>query len=214
MKRIVFGAAVVCLMVMGSSVYAADYPTKAIMLQVAYPPGGSTDVGARIIASIAEKEMGQPIVVINKGGAGGQIGWTELARQKPDGYYLGMINLPHLPTTILDPERKATFRGEDIVPIISQAVDPTLVSVRTGGPWKTLKDLVNDAKKRPGQIPAGIVGYLQDDEIGCLQLEEAAGIQFAVISNHLADKTVIIADESSNLLPEEQFYPFAFDMFA
>jgi len=162
---------------LGACAYAAEFPNKPITLQVAYPPGGSTDVGARIVAAIAEKQVGQPIVVVNKGGAGGQVGWTELAHQKPDGYYLGMINLPHLPSAILDPERKATFKGEDIVPIISQALDPTTISVRPESPWKTLKDLIADAKKRPGQISAGIVGYLQDDEIGYFQFAEAAGVE-------------------------------------
>jgi tripartite-type tricarboxylate transporter receptor subunit TctC len=134
-------------------------------------------VGARIVAAIAEKQIGQPLVVINKAGAGGQVGWTELARQKPDGYYIGMINLPHLLTAVLDPERKATFKAEDIVPIISQALDPTTISVRPDSPWKTVKDLIEDAKKRPGQIPAGIVGYLQDDEIGYFQFAEAGGVE-------------------------------------
>ena len=69
------------------SAYAADYPTKPVTLMVAYPAGGETDIGARIVAAIAEKDLGQPIIVVNKGGAGGQIGWTELARQKGDGYY-------------------------------------------------------------------------------------------------------------------------------
>lgn len=155
----------------------AAYPEKPIILQVPYPAGGSTDVGARIIASIAEKEFGQPIVVVNKAGAGGQVGWTELAKQKPDGYYLGYINLPHLLTAVLDPERKATFKAEDIQPIISQALDPTTVSVLPDSPWKTIQELIADAKKRPGKITAGIVGYLQDDEIGYFQLAEAAGFE-------------------------------------
>ena len=175
--RIVFSVAAALILVFGGYAIAADYPTKPITLQVPYAAGGSTDVGARILAAIAEKQIGQPIVVLNKAGAAGQVGWTELARQKPDGYYLGYINLPHLPTTVLDPERKCAFKGEDIVPIISQALDPTTVSVRPDSPWKTLKDLIDEAKKRPGQIAAGIVGYLQDDEIGYLQLAEAAGIE-------------------------------------
>ena len=62
------------------SAYAADYPTKPIILMVAYGAGGETDIGGRIVASIAEKDLGQPIVVVNKGGAGGQIGWTEMAK--------------------------------------------------------------------------------------------------------------------------------------
>ncbi len=166
----------VMLALVGSA-YSAEFPVKPITLQVPYPPGGSTDVGARIAAAIAEKMIGQPIVVVNKAGAGGQIGWTELARQKPDGYYLGYINLPHLLTAVLDPERKATFKADEIVPMVSQAVDPTTVSVRPDSPWKDLKDLIEDAKKRPSQITAGIVGYLQDDEIGYFQLAEAAGIE-------------------------------------
>ena len=161
--------------------YSQGFPTRPITLQVAFPAGASTDVGARIVAAIAEKDFGKPVVVINKAGAGGQIGWTELAHQKPDGYYLGMINLPHLPSAILDPERKASFKEQDIVPIISQALDPTTVSVRPDSPWKTLKELIDDAKKRPGQITAGIVGYLQDDEIGYLQLAEAAGFQMRLV---------------------------------
>ena len=176
-KSIIFSLVLGMFWTFGVCVYAAEYPNKPITLQVAYPPGGSTDVGARIVAAIAEKQVGQPIVVVNKAGAGGQVGWTELARQKPDGYYIGMINLPHLLTTVLDPERKAAFKAEDIVPIISQALDPTTMSVRPDSPWKTLKDLINDAKKRPGQIAAGIVGYLQDDEIGYLQFAEGAGVE-------------------------------------
>jgi len=176
-EKFVLGLAVILLGALGISAYAADYPTKPITLQVPYPAGGSTDVGARIVAAIAEKQIGQPIIVVNKPGAGGQVGWTELARQKPDGYYLGYINLPHILTTVLDPERKAVFKAEDIVPIISQALDPTTISVRPDSPWKTLKDLIDEAKKKPGQIPAGIVGYLQDDEIGYFQFAEAAGVE-------------------------------------
>lgn len=180
-RRILFSLIAGLIMALGVNAYATDYPTKPITLQVPFPAGGSTDVGARIVAAIAEKDLGKPIVVVNKAGAGGQVGWTELARQKPDGYYLGYINLPHLPSAILDPERKATFKGEDIVPIISQALDPTTISVRPDSPWATLKDLIEDAKKRPGQIAAGIVGYLQDDEIGYLQMAEAAGFQMRLV---------------------------------
>jgi tripartite-type tricarboxylate transporter receptor subunit TctC len=176
----IFGLAALLVAFVGVP-YAADYPTRPITLQIPYPAGGSTDVGGRIVAAIAEKLIGQPIVVLNKAGAGGQVGWTELARQKPDGYYLGYINLPHLLTTVLDPERKALFKADDIVPIISQALDPTTISVRPDSPWKTLKDLIDDSKKKPGQIAAGIVGYLQDDEIGYLQFAEAAGVQMRMV---------------------------------
>jgi tripartite-type tricarboxylate transporter receptor subunit TctC len=182
MKRKVFVSLVIgMIFALSGIVFAQDYPTRPVTIQIPYPAGGSSDVGARIVASIAEKQISQPIVVVNKPGAGGQIGWTELARQKPDGYYLGGINLPHLLTTVLDPERKAVFKAEDIVPIISQALDPTTISVRPDSPWKNLKDLIDEAKKKPGEIKAGIVGYLQDDEIGYLQFAEAAGLKLRLV---------------------------------
>jgi tripartite-type tricarboxylate transporter receptor subunit TctC len=182
MKRKVFWGVlgILGIFVFLTTAGAQDYPTKPIIMQVPYPPGGSTDVGARIVSAIAEKMFGQPVVVVNKGGAGGQLGWTELSKQKPDGYYLGYISMPHMLTAILDPERKSTFTAEDITPIISQALDPTTISVRPDS-WKTLKELIDDAKKRPGQITAGIVGYLQDDEIGYLQFAEGAGVKLRLV---------------------------------
>ncbi len=180
-KKVFFGVlGLLGLFIFSAVAGAQDYPNRPITLQVPFPPGGSTDVGARIVAAIAEKMFAQPVVVVNKGGAGGQLGWTELSRQKPDGYYLGMISMPHMLTAILDPERKSQFKAEDITPIISQALDPTTISVRPDS-WKTLKELVDDAKKRPGQITAGIVGYLQDDEIGYLQFAEGAGVKLRLV---------------------------------
>ncbi len=156
---------------------AGDFPNKPITFLIAFPAGGSSDVGARIVAALMEKDLGVPMQVVNKGGAGGQVGWTDLAMAKPDGYTIGGINLPHLPAIVVDPERKAVFKQEDIVPLVSQAVDPTQIAVAATSPWKTLKELVDDAKKRPKQIKAGIVGILNDDEVGYLLAAEAAGFE-------------------------------------
>src|SRR3990172_6230864 len=90
---VAFGAALAVAAV-GGATAQQDYPTRPIQLMVAFPAGGSTDIAARIVASIAEKEIGQSIVVVNKGGAGGQGGWTDFVRPRPDGYYIGFINLP------------------------------------------------------------------------------------------------------------------------
>ena len=164
---------------------AQQFPERPIQLMVAFPAGGSTDVGARVVASIAEKILGKPIVVINRGGAGGQVGWTEMARQKPDGYYLGYINLPATNTVILDPERKATFGVDAFVPIINHVLDPGIVWVRGDSPYKTLKDLVDAAKKAPNTIRTATTGILSDDHLAILMLEEAApGAIFRIV--HLA----------------------------
>ncbi|MGE5618311.1 MAG: tripartite tricarboxylate transporter substrate binding protein [Sphingomonadaceae bacterium] len=155
---------------------AGDFPNRPITILVAFTAGGSSDVGARIVADIMSRDLGQPVQVVNRGGAGGQIGWTELAKAKPDGYTIGGINLPHLPAIVVDQERKAVFQQGDLIPLATQAVDPTQIAVAANSPWKTLKDLVDDAKKRPKQITAGVVGILNDDEVGYLQASEVTGM--------------------------------------
>ena len=160
---------------------ALDYPNKPVILQVPWPAGGSTDVGARIVASIAEKKMGQPIVVTNRVGAGSQIGLTETARQKPNGYFLGFASLPALNTIILDPERKALFNLNSLVFIINQVIDPGIIWAKGDSPYKTLKDLLDDARKRPGEIRAATTGILGDDHLAILMLEEAAKVKFRIV---------------------------------
>ena len=179
--RVIFSLVAVLILALGVSAYPQAYPTKPVMLMVAYPAGGSTDVGARIVASIAEKELGQSIVVLNKAGAGGQVGFTELAKQKADGYYIGFINLPAINTIILDPDRKATFTNDTFTPIINQVLDPGVIYVKPDSPYKNLKDLVDDAKKRPGEIRAGTTGILSDDHMAILMLEEAARVKFRIV---------------------------------
>ncbi len=170
------------MLVVPSTGSGQAFPNKPVRLTVAYPPGGSTDVGARIVAAIAEKQLGQPIVVVNKGGAGGQVGWTELSRQRADGYSIGFINLPAFNTVILDPERKAAFTLNDFVPVINQVLDPGIIWVKSDSPYKTLKDLIEAARKAPGKISAGTTGILSDDHLAILMMEEAApGAAFRIV---------------------------------
>jgi tripartite-type tricarboxylate transporter receptor subunit TctC len=160
---------------------AQTYPTKPVILQIPWPAGGSTDVGGRIVAAIAEKKMGQPIIVTNKVGAGSQIGLTETARAKPDGYSIGFASLPALNTIILDPERKALFDLKSLVFIINQVVDPGIIWAKGDSPYKTLKDLLDDARKRPGEIRAATTGILGDDHLAILMMEQAAKVKFRIV---------------------------------
>src|SRR5512137_2933306 len=182
--RILFSLLIVVGPLWGASLAGAqtvDYPTKPVVLQVPWPAGGSTYVGARIVAAIADKKLGQPIVVTNRVGAGSQIGLTETARQKPDGYFLGFASLPALNTIVLDPERKALFDLKDLVFIINQVIDPGIIWAKGDSPYKTLKDLIEDARKRPGEIRAATTGILGDDHLAILMLEEAAKIKFRIV---------------------------------
>ena len=178
----IIASAVLALAAATGSAGAQSFPNKPVQLMVAYPAGGSTDVGARIVAAIAEKTLGQPIIVVNKGGAGGQVGWTEMVRQRPDGYYIGYINLPATNTVILDPERKAIFTEKDFTPIINQVLDPGVIWVRADSPYKTVHDLIAAAKKAPGTIRTATTGILSDDHLAILMTEEAApGAIFRIV---------------------------------
>jgi tripartite-type tricarboxylate transporter receptor subunit TctC len=182
MNRTFLISAVAALCVSSVPLAAQEFPNKPIQMYVAFGAGGQTDIGARIVASIAEKEIGQPIVVVNKGGAGGQVGWTELSRQKPDGYSIGFINIPNLTMIIADPERQALFKADSFTPIVNQVLDPGLIWVRADSPYKTLADLMNAAKKSPGTIKAATGGLMGDDHIALLMLEEAAsGAKFRLV---------------------------------
>jgi tripartite-type tricarboxylate transporter receptor subunit TctC len=160
---------------------AQSYPDKPIQLMVAYPAGGSTDVAARIVAAIAEKAIGQPIVVVNKSGAGGQVGWTEMVRQKPDGYYLAFINLPGMNTIVADPERQAIFNIDSFIPIINQVLDPGVIWVRAESPFKTYQDFADAAKKAPGTLRVSTTGILSDDHLAILMFEEATGASVRLV---------------------------------
>ena len=179
MRKALFALA---LALVTGAVFAQAFPVKPVQLMVAYPAGGSTDIAARIVASIAEKDLGQSIVVVNKAGAGGQVGWTEMSRAKPDGYYIGFINLPALNTVILDPDRKAVFKEDAFMAVINQVLDPGIIWVKGDSPYKNLKDLIEAARKNPQKISAATTGILSDDHLAILMMEEAApGAMFRIV---------------------------------
>ncbi len=158
------------------------YPERQITLMIAYPAGGSTDIGARIVAAIAEKALGQPIVVVNTAGAGGQVGWTEMSRAKPDGYYIGYINLPALNTVITDKDRQAIFDEKAFTPIINQVLDPGVIWVAANSPYKTAKEVFEAAKAKPNTLRAATTGILSDDHLAILMTEEAVkGVHFRLV---------------------------------
>jgi len=160
---------------------ADDYPSRPINLIVAVPAGGPTDVAARILASIAEKDLKQPIIIVNKAGAGSQVGTTELARAKPDGYTLGFILPPTTNAHILSPERQTLYDEKSFAPIINHVVDPGVIWVRNDSPFKTFGDLVEAARKAPGEVRAATTGILSDDHFFILMTEEATNAKFRIV---------------------------------
>lgn len=169
------------LLCASQGVSAADYPTKPITIMVGQAAGGSTDLGARVFASLLEKEFGQPVIVVNKPGGSQQVASTELIRLPADGYNLLFVNFPALNTVILQPSRKTTFDLDDFEFIANQVKDQGLVIVKPGGLYKDFKDLIADAKKRSGQVRIGLQGILTHSHFGALLLEREAGVKVRVV---------------------------------
>jgi tripartite-type tricarboxylate transporter receptor subunit TctC len=162
---------------------AAGFPEKGrpVTLIVSYPPGGGTDITGRLLAPMLEKELGTPVQVLNKPGAGGQVGFTEISRSRPDGYTIGFMILPTVITTYLDPTRQSVFSRKSFDLLALQDNDPGVIAVKATGPYKTLKDLIDDAKANPGKIRTTTSGILSDDHIAAMTTEQVAGVKFAVV---------------------------------
>ncbi|MFB3817153.1 MAG: Bug family tripartite tricarboxylate transporter substrate binding protein [Candidatus Methylomirabilales bacterium] len=165
---------------------AADFPAKgkSITMILGTSAGGSTDVGARILAAAIERDLaasGTRIQIENKPGAGWQIGLTALARSRPDGYTIGFTILPQTITNYLDPERKAVFDRKSFQPLGMQVVDPGVVAVKASSPYKTLQDVIEAAKAAPGKLKASATGILSDDHLAVLQLQRLTGARFAIV---------------------------------
>ena len=138
-----------------------SWPTRNLMMIVPFPPGGQADFAARPMAAALEKILGQPVVVENRaGGAGGSIGNAIVARAAPDGYTLLMAlsSLAVLPEADRLFGREPAYEVSQLFPLARVLADPTLFAVPASAPWQSIHDFVEDAKKRPGQIPYGSSG--------------------------------------------------------
>jgi tripartite-type tricarboxylate transporter receptor subunit TctC len=154
---------------------------KTITMIVPYTAGGGGDIGARLLAPIMAKELGGNIEVVNRVGAGSQVGVTELAQAKPDGYTIGFTHLPAVITIYLDPERQSVFTKKSLQTIGMYVIDPDALAVKADSPYKTMKDLVDAAKAAPGKISIGDSGILSDGHIAIMQLQQLSGARFAIV---------------------------------
>ena len=152
---------------------------KSISFVVPYAPGGAADTSARVVASLLEKELGTPIQIVNKAGAGSQLGCTDVATAKPDGYTILYTSLPSTLATYLDTERKAVYTRKSFEPIAMTTDDSLGVAVRADSPYKTLKDYVDAAKARPGEIKIGTAGIMSPNHLAGLLFQKAAGLKLS-----------------------------------
>jgi tripartite-type tricarboxylate transporter receptor subunit TctC len=179
----------------------AAYPERPITMIVAYPPGGGTDLVARALAPFVEKYLGggAKIVVVNRAGAGGEVGFAALANSLADGYTIGFVNTPPLLTIPI--ERAAQFHWQRYEYVGNIIDDPCNFSVHADTPIKNLAELAAYAKAHPGEVTVGTTGIGSDDHIAMLKFERAAGVKLrhipfkgsADVRAAIAGKQIVVA---------------------
>jgi tripartite-type tricarboxylate transporter receptor subunit TctC len=187
---------------------AQDFPSRPITLTVGYGPGDNMDLMSRVLASRAEKILGQPIVVVNKPGAAGAVALTSLAKEKPDGYQLAaVIDSPLDRIPLL---RKLGYKLDDFAPLLQFASSSSGVVVKSNSPWKSLPDLVKYAKENPGKVSYTTTGAGSTMHVAFQYIEKHAGLEWthvpypaakqglaAVLGGHVA-----VAVGSTQWVPE------------
>ena len=172
---------------MQAAVAADDYPDRPISLTVSYGAGGATDFQARLVTMMAAKEdkkgnplylNGQPIVILNRPGAGGQVGWNRFAtRAKTDGYDLAAYNVPHFIAQSIVFPKKVKYNINNLEPIANWGADPAVLIVNKDSPFNSVKDVVDYAKANPGKLTVSGAGLYVGHHIAGLQFDKAAGVK-------------------------------------
>ena len=184
MKRTLFAAALLAALAAVSTARAQDaYPTKPVSVVVPFSPGGISDVIGRPFVHSLGKALKQSFIIENRPGAGGGVGMAYAARAKPDGYTLmvALSSISAIPASDRLFGRPPAYEIKQFAPIALISADPAFLVVRADSPWKTVKDLVEAAKAKPGGIPYGSTGNYGTMHVGMEMFTHAAGIKM----NHI-----------------------------
>jgi tripartite-type tricarboxylate transporter receptor subunit TctC len=165
------------LLGLGASARAAGFPSRPLTLVVPFPPGGTFDAVLRPLVDAAAQDLGQPVVLVNKPGGGGVTGTASVATMaEADGHTLAVMHnsvlrQPHMAKVGWDPLRDLSY-------VAGLAGLVTGIVVAADAPWKTLAELLADARKRPGEISWANVGAASVNRIYGERLARAAGVKF------------------------------------
>jgi tripartite-type tricarboxylate transporter receptor subunit TctC len=161
----------------GDALAKGEYPTKPVKLIVPWKAGGGTDALMRIIAHYAGQYLGQPMVVVNVGGVGGTLGARQGKDAKPDGYTLTATHESVISSYIVG---VAEFNYSSLIPVANMTSTPAMLAARADAPWNDVRDLVADAKKRPGEITFGAT-LGSTSHFFPLEIAYKAGIKFRIV---------------------------------
>ena len=213
LRRMIRALAALFLALAAGVSSAQSYPSKPLAMIIPFPPGGSTDIVGRIAAEGMQKELGQPIVIDNRGGAGGAIGAKAIADAARDGYTIGLATVS---THVVNPVLRADLRYDPLrdFTLISQiAAVPNVVSVHPGVPARTLAQLVEYLKANPGKLNFGTPGNGSLGHMMGETFKSAAGVDIVhvpykgagpALNDTLAGQVQVLFDNLPSSLPHIQ----------
>jgi len=213
-----FRAGLLCLALLWANAHGQPYPAKPLTLIIPFPPGGSTDIVGRIVADGMARELGQPFVIDNRGGAGGAIGAKAIADAAPDGYTLGVATVS---THVVNPVVNQALRGEPLrydplkdFTLISQiAAVPNVVSIHPSVPARDMKEFLDYAKSNPGKLNFGTPGPGSLGHLIGETFKYAAGVDMThvpyrgagpALNDTLAGQVQVLFDNLPSSLPHIQ----------
>ena len=172
-------ALLVALAALCGAATAQDYPSKPVTMVLPFPPGGVAEIVGRPLALVMEKSLKQPMVLINRPGAGGMVGMASVAKGPADGYTLlmGLSSISIFPVSERINGKTPPYELADFAPIALVTADPTVLVVRADGPYKTVKDFVDGAKANPGKINYSSSGVYGTLHVAMEIFANAAGIK-------------------------------------
>ena len=179
-KSIIVAAALAVALPAGHA--NAEYPDKPVSLMIAYSPGGATDFQARIVTMVAANKnlLGQPIVILNRPGAGGKVGWNFFAsKASTDGYQMAAYNVPHFIAQSI--KFKTKYNINNLEPIANWGADPAVFVVNKNSKFNSVKEMAVWAKDNPGKVTVSGAGLFVGHHIAFLQIQNALGVKLSYV---------------------------------
>lgn len=179
MARILLAGILVVLPLAGNVAAQEAYPTRTVTIVAPYPPGGAADLTARPLAPALERALKQSVVVVNKVGAGGAVGTQAVSVAPADGYtlLLTVFSISTIPEADRVAGRTPTFTRDQFVPVARLNADPTVFVVQSSAPWKSVQELVADAKKRPNDILFSSAGNFSVGHMAIEVFQQVTGVK-------------------------------------
>jgi tripartite-type tricarboxylate transporter receptor subunit TctC len=193
-----------------ASAAAAEYPTKPIRLMVPSAAGGTPDILARLIASELTKQMAQQVVVDNRGGASGIIGYEAISKAAPDGYTLGYAAFPFITNPIM--YLKLPYdTAKDFQPVVQQVSGTNVLTVTPALPVRSARELIEYARAQPGKLSYGSIGGGGSQQLSIELFKSMTGTQIVQVSykgmqqaitDTIAGQVHIVCDNAPSILPQ------------